>query len=409
MINSEIGGFLRNRFIQSIMLSSVFLQIGIWVRNFAILLFVMDKTNNDPFAVSLISVAEYAPILLFSLIGGIYADRWRPKLTMIWCDILSALSVFIILLAIIFASWEAVFFVTFISAILSQFSQPSIMKLFKVYLPKEQIQMGMAMYQTFMSLFMIIGPIIGTLIYQNFGINTSIAITGATFLLSAAGLSLIPVDDKVTVKSSKNNFWLELKSGLFYVLEKKVLVTLGGIFVVMGLAIGIVQTLGIFIITESLELPKENFQWLLTVNGVAMLIGGTFVTGLVKKINPRKSLAIGLLVNAINVVAIVVSTNWYLTLAIQFINGLFMPCVHIGINTLILQTTEERFIGRVNGVLNPMLMAAMVLTMSLAGWLKIQFSLLTMYGAAAAFFFLGFLLTMFLSRFAIESNLESVA
>jgi MFS transporter, DHA3 family, macrolide efflux protein len=409
MINSEIGGFLKNRFIQSIMLSSVFLQIGIWVRNFAILLFVMDKTYNDPFAVSLISVAEYAPILLFSLIGGIYADRWKPKLTMIWCDILSALSVFIILLAIIFASWEAVFFVTFISAILSQFSQPSIMKLFKVYLPQEQIQMGMAMYQTFMSLFMIIGPIIGTLVYQSFGINTSIAITGIAFLLSAAGLSLIPADKKFTVKKTENNFWLELKSGLFYVLEKKVLITLGGIFVVMGLAIGIVQTLGIFIITESLNLPKENFQWLLTVNGVAMLIGGTFVTGLVKKINPRKSLAIGLLVNAINVVAIVISTNWYLTLAIQFINGLFMPCVHIGINTLILQVTEEKFVGRVNGVLNPMLMGAMVLTMSLAGWLKLQFSLLTMYGAAAVFFFLGFLLTMFLSRFTIESNLESVA
>ena len=47
-----------------------------------------------------------------------------------------------------------------------------------------------------------------------------------------------------------------------------------------------------------------------------------------------------------------------------------MPCIQIGINTMILQNTEEAFIGRVNGILNPLFMGAMVLTMSIAGWLK---------------------------------------
>lgn len=125
------SGILHNSFIRAIMLSAVFLQVGIWVRNFAILLFVMEKTGNNPYAVSLISVAEFAPIFLFSFIGGTFADRWRPKGTMVSCDLLSALSIFIVLLAVIFGSWQAVFFVTFISSILSQFWQPSAMKLFK--------------------------------------------------------------------------------------------------------------------------------------------------------------------------------------------------------------------------------------------------------------------------------------
>lgn len=51
----------RSRVVQAIMLSGLFLQIGIWVRNFAVLLFVVDKTNGDPLAVSMISVAEFAP------------------------------------------------------------------------------------------------------------------------------------------------------------------------------------------------------------------------------------------------------------------------------------------------------------------------------------------------------------
>lgn len=59
------ASLFRNRFLQTILLSSVLLQIGIWVRNFAILLYVAERTNNDPYAISLISVAEFAPIFVF--------------------------------------------------------------------------------------------------------------------------------------------------------------------------------------------------------------------------------------------------------------------------------------------------------------------------------------------------------
>lgn len=389
----DTTGIFRNRFVQVIMISGILLQIGIWVRNFAILLFVMEKTHNNPFAVSMISVAEFAPIFIFSFIGGTYADRWRPKRTMVWCDLLSAISVLIVLFTIIFSTWQAVFFVTFISSILSQFSQPSAMKLFKIHVPIEKLQMGMAMFQTLMAIFMIIGPMMGTLVYQRFGINIAIGVMGVAFLLSAAVLTFLPTDEKEENKELQANFWQELSDGFRYVWERKVLTILGGVFAIAGLAVGIIQPLGIFIIMERLGLPKENLQWLLAANGAAMLIGGGVLLGLSKKISPQKLLAIGMLANAISIVGIGLSANWIITLAFQFLNGLFMPCIQIGINTLILQLTEEEFVGRVNGVLNPLFMGAMVITMSLAGWLKIQFSLVAMYMLAGGLFFLGVLLT----------------
>ena len=124
-----------------------------------------------------------------------------------------------------------------------------------------------------------------------------------------------------------------------------------------------------------------------------MLIGGGVLLGLSKKISPQKLLALGMLVNGISIVGIGMSTNLVITFGLEFFNGLFMPCIHIGINTLILQLTEEEFVGRVNGVLNPLFMGAMVVTMSFAGWLKVQFSLVTMYAVSGALFFLGVLLT----------------
>jgi MFS family permease len=390
---SALPEFLRNRFVQVIMLSAVLLQIGIWVRNFAILLFVMDKTGNNPYAVSLISVAEFAPIFLFSFIGGTFADRWRPKRTMVLCDLLSALSVFIVLLVIAFSTWQAVFFVTFISSILSQFSQPSGMKLFKGHVPGEQLQMGMAMFQTLIAVFMIIGPVLGTFFYQRFGINFSIAIMGLAFLMSAGVLAFLPPDRVETGEKPEGDFWREFADGFRYVWNRKILTVLGAVFFVAGLAVGLIQPLGIFIVTERLGLPKESLQWLMVVFGAAMLIGGGFVLSLSRKVVPQRLLALGLLINTISVSGIGLSTSWLLTLSFQFLNGLFMPCIHVGINTLILQMSEEEYVGRVNGVLNPLFLGAMVITISFAGWLKVIFSLVTMYLFSAVLFFVGMLLT----------------
>ncbi|WP_231571296.1 MFS transporter [Gordoniibacillus kamchatkensis] len=92
---------LGNAFVRAILIANLFSQFGIWIRNFAVLLYVMETTGGSAVAVSMISVAEYAPIFAFSFISGVFADRWRPKRTVVWCEMLSAASVFIV-----FSCWR---------------------------------------------------------------------------------------------------------------------------------------------------------------------------------------------------------------------------------------------------------------------------------------------------------------
>ncbi|MCD7034411.1 MFS transporter [Metabacillus sp. GX 13764] len=384
-----MGELFRNRFIRTILLSVLFLQIGIWVRNYSILLFVIEKTHENPIAVSLISVAEFAPIFLFSFIGGTFADRWKPKKTMVWCDLLSAVSVFAVLLTLMFGDWKVIFFVTLVSSILSQFSQPSGMKLFKLHVPAELIQMGMSMYQTVFALFMILGPVIGTFVYQNFGIYAAIGIMGAAFLLSAGVLLMLPADRIDQEAKGKTTLMQEMKDGFRYVLGSKPLTLLGGCFAAAGLAIGLTQPLGVFLITERLGLPKEDLQWLMAAFGIGMILGGGLAVGISKKASPQVLLSLGMLASAVGFICMGFSTILWLTLAAQFFAGVFMPCINIGINTMILQNTEEAFIGRVNGILNPLFMGAMVITMSLAGWLKFNLSIVFIYEISAVLLLIG--------------------
>lgn len=371
----------RNRFYQTILISNVLLQIGIWVRNFAILMFVTDQTNNDPLAISLISVVEFAPIFVFSFIGGAFADRWKPKRTMIWCDFLSAVSVFAVLLTLLYGSWEAVYFATFISAILSQFSQPSVMKLFKQHVHPEKLQQGMALFQSLVAIFMVLGPSLGIFSYHQFGIKISIGVMGVAFLLSAVVLFRLPPDVEVEKHpdQQKSKLLRELADGFLYVWRSPVLKVLGIAFAIAGFSIGTIQTLSIFVITERLGQPKEFLQFLMMINGIAMLLGGAVIVTLAKKFAPQVLLAFGTAVSAVCIVGMGFSTSVPLTLTLQFINGLTMPCIQIGINTMILQWTEQSYVGRVNGVLSPMFMGMMVIMMSLSGVLKKFFPLVEIY------------------------------
>ena len=389
--NNGVSQVLKNRFVQGILASALFLQIGIWVRNFAVLLYVMEMTKGDAFAISMISVAEFAPIFIFSFIGGTFAERWKPRRTMIWCETLSSLSVFAVLITLMFGTWKIVFFVTLISAILSQFSQPSGMKLFKQHLSAEQIQLAMSIYQTIFAIFMVLGPILGTFIFHSFGIYISIIITGIAFLLAAAVLLFLPKDLENDNEKKEITILQEMLDGIKYVKKKKALTLLGLCFMAAGLGIGLIQPLGIFIVTEQLGLSKESLQWLLTVNGAGMIVGGALAMVFAKNVAPQKMLIIGMLGQAIGIGIIGYSTNLWVTLIAQLFSGLALPCIQIGINTLIIQNSDTDFIGRVNGILSPLFTGSMVVTMSIAGSLKEMFSLSTMYEGTALLFIIGLL------------------
>lgn len=394
-------GLFANRFVRTILLSNLLLQLGIWVRNFAILLYVAEKTNDDPYYVSLIYIVEFAPIFIFSVIGGTFADRWKPKRTMVWCDLLSAVSVFVVLLTIHFGTWQAVFMATFVSAILSQFSQPSGMKLFKQHVEPEKLQGVMAIFQTLMAIFMIIGPVVGTFVYQQWGIEISIAVMGVMFLCSAFVLGFLP-RDREKESAEAPNFKREMVDGLRYVWSNRVLKTLGGTFAAAGLAVGLLQPMGIYVAKENLGRDETFLQWLLAANGIAMLIGGALVMAMARRISPQKLLALGMGVGALCTFGIGWSTSVPLTLGLQFVSGLFFPCIHIGINTLILQNTQESYVGRVMGVLNPMFMGMMVIGMSCAGAAKSALTLGFVYGISGALFLLGTLLLVPLFRLAVR-------
>lgn len=201
------------------------------------------------------------------------------------------------------------------------------------------------MFQSMMAIFMILGPMLGSFIYYCFGIETAVSIMGACFLLSALVLTFLPKDRKEDASSEPRttHIFTEMGEGFRYVMRNRILVILGGCFAAAGLAIGLISPLVIFLVTEHLGLEKANLQWFMMANGVAMIVGG-ITMAFTKKISPQAMLTIGMAVSAVTFAVLGMTHFVWLALLMQFVSGLVMPAIQIGISTLILGNTEESFV-----------------------------------------------------------------
>lgn len=380
------SSLFKNRALQTMLASSILVQIGVWVRNFSILLYVSDMTNEDEIAISIVTFVEFAPMFIFSIIGGAYADRWKPRLTLFWCDLLGAISILFVLLAIIYGGWQAIFLATFASAVTLSFAQPSFTKLVKQQIPEENVQTAIALNQMVVHIFVIIGPILGTFVYQKYGIIVSIIVEVLALLLSAGLILYLPKDKKENNKESRSTtIFREILDGVRYVTTNKTLTHLAASFFICGFAVGLIIPMGIFLVTEKLYLSKEYLGYILTAQGIGLFVGGFISIRLTKTLSSQKLTTISLLSYAAVISCIGLNSNFVTALIIVGIQGITIAGIQIGINTLIVQKSSQEYIGRVNGVMMPLFMGAVTISISLSGLVKNATSLTSIYQIAACF------------------------
>lgn len=368
---------LRNRAFLIITGSDILQNLAIWIRNMAILYYIMDQTQGNPVAISLITVLEYAPIFIFSIIGGALADRWNPKRTMIIGDILSALSIAMIMGILSAGYWQVLYGATLVSSIVSQFSQPSSVKMVRRNVKKENVQSAIAVTQSANSLFLILGPIVGTFIYTAMGIQTSMMVLLILFIASAILLTFLPKD--TAKRETGTSLLADIKEGWRYVTQSRSLRMLGLVFACVGLSAGLINPLAIFLVTERLGLEQTALQFLSGASGLGLLIGGGIAAAVSNKLNQTKTLIIGLLCLAVTMLGEVLSSWLWLTMGLTFLSSISLAFINIIISSYMVSRIDEHVIGRVNGTIMPLFMGTMLIGSSLAGVIMNQTSLIIVY------------------------------
>ncbi|CEO07994.1 MFS transporter [Paraclostridium sordellii] len=338
---------IKNRVFVTILVTDIIQQMAIWIRNIAIMFFIMDLTNKDPLAISALNFIEYLPMFLLTFVGGIIADRYNPKKIMFFGDLFSFIS-FIILGVVISKGYiGAIFLVVLVSASVTQFSYPSSQKYFKEYVDEDSIDKAIGISQLLSSGFFVIGPFIGSQFYFNFGIDKTLMIISVLFLISIALILTLPNKNFEKIKSS--GFIEDIGLTFKYLNEKEILKLLTKMFFVVSFAMGIANNLDIFLVTDRLGLSEEFYQFFSGIAGVGVIVGGGIYLLVSRHMN-IKVLYILIGVFSITVFFEGYSTNAVLTMTLQFIDNVLGGILSGYVMTLITKVTDQEYLGKVNGV-----------------------------------------------------------
>lgn len=377
----KVNALLKNKVFLIVQGADILQQIGIWTRNMALLFYIMEMTNNNPTAVTLLTTLEYLPIFIFSLIGGTYADRWNPKKTVIYGDLLSAVSMLLIMFLISNGIWQSVFAATVISAIVSQFSQPSSAVIFKNHIPENLVASAIGISQSLMSLFTILGPIIGTFIYTQLGLETSIWVLFFIFITASFLQMFLPKMEKRNSEKETKSALTDIKEGLIYVFKHKNLKYIASLFFVVGVGFGITQPLDVFVIMERLGLPKESVQWFSSAEGIGMLLGGVLAVTLLSFVekHSRTVFKLTLIAQALFIIVEIVSQWPLLTFIARILSGVSLAFFQVIFSTMMIKEVAKEYVGRTNGIIMPLMVGGLILGSASSGFIVLQVGLFGAY------------------------------
>lgn len=252
--------------------------IGTFVQQFAQSWLVYDLTK-DPFYLGLDLFLGQLPIILFSLIGGVFADRLDRRKMLLGSQYIQMTCAFV--LALLFYThtvriWH-ILSLSFVVGLGQSFGGPAYSALLPTLVPVEDLANAIAMNSIQFNLARVLGPAIGGLTYATFGATWCFTLNGLSYLAVIASLMMIQV--RFVPQKSNEAILQSMRKGLGFVREREglsVLVLLA--FLTSTLGFSLTSFLPVIVRTVFHGGP-QTYQLLLVSSGAGSIAGALTVAG----------------------------------------------------------------------------------------------------------------------------------
>jgi MFS family permease len=250
--------------------------IGTFVQQFAQSWLVYDLTK-DPFYLGLDLFLGQLPIILFSLVGGVFADRLDRRKMLLASQYIQMACAFA-LSALFYTHrvhiWE-ILSLSFIVGIGQSFGGPAYSALLPTLVPPEELANAIAMNSIQFNLARVLGPAIGGLAYATVGATWCFALNGVSYLAVIASLLTIQVN--FIPKPSSVSILNSMKEGIRFVRQRdglSALVVLA--FATTLLGFSLTSFLPVIVRTIFHQGPG-TYQLLLICSGSGSIVGALMV------------------------------------------------------------------------------------------------------------------------------------
>ncbi len=341
-------------------LAALFSNIGMWALIYGRLWLMRTMTDSETL-LGLVSSANLMPVLLFSIFGGVIADKYN-RLKILQTTRLFFALVTLLTGLLIFSNNmnpSILIIISLITGFLLAIDIPSRASMIAKLVKKEYLAVGISMYSIVFGVSGIIGPSLFHPIVQEFGLEGLFFIIGISYVLTFFTLlkmnsSIHSVEKEsinpVQKENNKESLLSDLLSGVRYLLSNKIIRNITFIGLLVGVTAGSNEVLLPALTTDLLEGDSETYGQLLLFGGISGLLSTTFLILYGQKINMYMFYFV--FGTIISISLIILGTN--LGINNIFIVFSIMSFAKVIFNTLsstiIQSNVEEKFRGRVMSI-----------------------------------------------------------
>lgn len=333
-----------------------------------------------PLAVSGVLLAEMAPAVLLGPIGGVFADRWDRRRTMLATDLARASIMGALIILPLFGEHLAVALELAIvyAAVLStsaftQFFRPARFAVIGTVVADPDRERAGSIAQGTDATIAILGPPLGAALVVSVasGVQWALVVNAVSFLVSFAallGVRLLVPRAEVSHQGF-GGIWPDMRVGLRFVLGSQTMRVIVSAVVLVTFAVGAITVLDLFFVTDNLHVSPAYYGVLDAAIGAGLVLGSVVFAVVGRRAPAFRVFSLGLVCCGVGMAAYSRSTTLWVAVAVLFLLGIPLAGVNSMIAPMVFREVPRDLLGRVLGLLNPVQQIASAAAIVLSTWL----------------------------------------
>ena len=343
-------------------------SIGTWMQIVA-QGWLIYRLSHSPFLLALDQFLSGIPIFLFSLVGGVIADRVERRKILLGSQYVQMASA-TILTILVATGWVHVWQIlclSFISGFAQAFGGPAYQALIPTLVEREDMPNAIALNSIQFNLAVTIGPALAGLALARFGETWCFGLNALSFLAPIISLSLITA--RFLPQKTTESIFTSLKQGIDFARKQpamEALILLA--FCMTFLAMPMRTYLPVFV-KDIFRRGPETYGSLLSLMGIGSIAGSLIIAWAGNVVRKGRIALGGLILLGAGISGFAFSKLLPLSGAMLVLVGAAMMAVFAMVNSLVQLITTNEMRGRVMSLYNFAFRGGMPMGNLLTGWL----------------------------------------
>jgi MFS family permease len=323
-------------------------NIGTWMHQVALGWLVLEMTNS-PFLLGLVGFAQFIPALLFSLPGGVIADRVNRRRWLLATHSVMLLLALTLALGVSFdvVNYAAVAAIAFLLGTTSAVNFPAFQAMVRDLSSREDLLNAIALNSMQFNASRFIGPAIAGILVGTVGLAICFYINAASYLAPLVALWMVHY--RADARVSNSSLGAGLREGFDYLrAHPRTFLLVGFVGMISFFGLPYLIFLPVFA-RDVLHAGAPGLGYLFSASGGGALVGAAVLASWRAEWRRVPLVLGGMLTFFGGVLTLALSTNFYLSLAALVVVGGAMVAAVGTINSLLQTVVPDEVRGRVLG------------------------------------------------------------